>query len=48
MTTIKKAYVEIANLLNDNKNKKVSIILPQLMELMTAKSRVVVTLVRLS
>jgi len=38
MTTIKKAYVEIANLLNDNKNKKVSTILPQLMELMTAKS----------
>ncbi len=38
MTTIKKAYVEIANLLNDNKNKKVSTILPQLLELMTAKN----------
>lgn len=38
MTTIKKAYVEIANLLNENANKKVSTILPQLMELMTAKS----------
>ena len=38
MTTIKKAYIEIANLLNDNKNKKVATILPQLMELMTAKS----------
>lgn len=38
MTTIKKAYIEIANLLNDNKTKKVATILPQLMELMTAKS----------
>lgn len=38
MTTIKKAYVEIANLLNDNKNRKVSTILPQLLELMTAKN----------
>lgn len=38
MTTIKKAYIEIANLLNDNKSKKVATILPQLMELMTAKS----------
>jgi len=38
MTTIKKAYVGIAELLEANKNKKVSTILPQLMELMTAKS----------
>jgi hypothetical protein len=38
MTTIKKAYVEIAELLNANSNRKVSTILPQLLELMTAKS----------
>lgn len=35
--TIKKAYVEIVELLEANSNKKVSTILPQLMELMTAK-----------
>lgn len=38
MTTIKKAFVEIATILNENSNKKVSTILPQLLELMTAKS----------
>lgn len=34
---VKKAFVEIANLLQENSNKKVSTILPQLMELMTSK-----------
>lgn len=37
MTTIKKQYQEIAEILEANKNKKVSTILPQLLELMTAK-----------
>lgn len=39
MTTqnVKKAYVEIARILNENSNKKVSSILPELMELMTSK-----------
>ena len=36
-TNIKKAYVELYNILEANKNKKVSTILPQLVELMTAK-----------
>lgn len=35
MTTIKKQFVEISNILEENKNKKVSTILPQLLELMT-------------
>jgi len=38
MSNVKKVFVEIANLLEENSNKKVSTILPQLMELMTAKS----------
>lgn len=39
MTTsnVKKAYVEIARILNENSNKKVSSILPELMEIMTSK-----------
>lgn len=36
-TNIKKAYVELYEILEANKNKKVSTILPQLVELMTAK-----------
>lgn len=38
MTQVKKAFKEIAELLNENSNKKVSTILPQLMELMTSKN----------
>lgn len=38
MSNVKKVFVEIAQLLNDNSNKKVSTILPQLMELMTSKN----------
>ena len=39
MTTqnVKKAYVELARILNENANKKVSTILPELMEIMTSK-----------
>lgn len=37
MSNVKKAFIEIANLLNENSSKKVSTILPQLMELMTSK-----------
>ena len=35
MTAIKKQYIEIAEILEANSNKKVSTILPQLLELMT-------------
>lgn len=38
MSNVKKVFVEIANLLEENSNKKVSTILPQLMALMTAKN----------
>lgn len=38
MSNVKKVFVEIANLLEENKNKKVNTILPQLLELMTAKN----------
>ncbi len=37
MSNIKKAYAEIFAILEANKNKKVSTVMPQLMELMTAK-----------
>ncbi|MEE8598979.1 MAG: hypothetical protein V3S69_05660 [Dehalococcoidales bacterium] len=37
MTDIKKAYKEVIELLEANKNKKVSAIMPQLLELVTAK-----------
>ena len=38
MSNVKKVFIDIANLLEVNKNKKVSTILPQLLELMTAKN----------
>ena len=38
MSNVKKVFIDIANLLEENKNKKVSTILPQLLELMTAKN----------
>ena len=38
MSTIKKAFIEIAQILHANENKKVKTILPQLLELMTAKN----------
>ena len=37
-TNIKKAYVEIVKLLQENENKKVSTILPQILELTQGKS----------
>jgi hypothetical protein len=37
MSDIKKAYKEVIELLEANKNKKVSTIMPQLLELVTAK-----------
>ena len=37
MSNIKKAYAELYSILVENKNKKVSTVLPQLVELMSAK-----------
>lgn len=39
MTTIKKAYVAIHELLEANQNKKVESLMPQLLELMESKQR---------
>lgn len=36
-TSIKKAYIDLYEILEANKNKKVSTLLPQLIEIMTAK-----------